>query len=295
MNRRHQFQRISRQAQPIEEVLLDIEGSELNNNIREVNNNNSEVNNNNTRQLNNSTVTPQVPTQIRPRELNASQPQVTNFLYKPLPIKKQREIDQQVLKIVREYHPFSVVEDIEFKKLVFLLNSNYKLPSRKTISSSLIPATYNETVEIVKKRLERAYAICLTMDGWTSRAQDSFFSVTAHYVVEEEKRTFLASDLLACSAYAERHTGENITKKMIEIFNEWGIYNKITVVVTDNAANMKAAVRGGGWRHWGCFAHSLNLVAQAGLKEIEPVLCKVKSIVRFFSKSSHAIQNLKLR
>ncbi|XP_036320771.1 uncharacterized protein LOC118735226 [Rhagoletis pomonella] len=151
MNRRHQFQRISRQAQPIEEVLLDIEGSELNNNIREVNNNNSEVNNNNTRQLNNSTVTPQVPAQIRPRALNASQPQVTNFLYKPLPIKKQREIDQQVLKmIVREYHPFSVVEDIEFKKLVFLLNSNYKLPSRKTISSSLIPATYNETVEIVK-------------------------------------------------------------------------------------------------------------------------------------------------
>ncbi|XP_036342336.1 anaphase-promoting complex subunit 3-like, partial [Rhagoletis pomonella] len=102
MNRRHQFQRISRQAQPVEEVLLDIEGSELNNNISEVNNNISEVNNNtsavnnhNPHQLNNSTVAPQVPAQIQPRALNASQPQVTNFLYKPLPIKKQREIDQQ--------------------------------------------------------------------------------------------------------------------------------------------------------------------------------------------------------
>ncbi|XP_036336147.1 zinc finger BED domain-containing protein 1-like [Rhagoletis pomonella] len=220
-------------------------------------------------------------------------PSVLQFLNKPLTIKKQAEIDAQVVAmIVREYHPFSVVEDAEFKKLVNLLNPSYKPPTRKTISSSLIPAIYRETVEKVKQRLTRAYAVCLTMDGWTSRAQDGFISVTAHYIAEENNRLCLASDLLTCTYYSERHTGDNITNKLREILEEWDLSIKVTAIVTDNAANMKAAVRGGGWRHWGCFAHTLNLVAQSGLKEIQISLDKVKAIVRLFRKSSYAKSQL---
>ncbi|XP_017461846.1 PREDICTED: zinc finger BED domain-containing protein 6-like [Rhagoletis zephyria] len=165
--------------------------------------------------------------------------------------------------VVKEYQPFSIVEDPEFKRFINMLNPNYKLPTRKTLSTSLIPAAYKETLEAVKNRVSKAFAICLTVDGWTSRVHDSFYSVTAHYISESSERTFLASDLITCVSYADRHTGENIKNKLREICDEWGIANKIAVIVTDNAANMKAAVRDGGWRHWGCFAHTLNLIAQA--------------------------------
>ncbi|XP_017480664.1 PREDICTED: zinc finger BED domain-containing protein 1-like [Rhagoletis zephyria] len=170
-------------------------------------------------------------------------PSIAQYFSKPISAKKKHEIDHQlVTMIVREYHPFSVVEDAEFKKLVFMLNPSYKLPTRKTISSTLVPATYSETVEIVKQRLGRAYAVCLTVDGWTSRAQDSFISVTAHYIVEDNKCSFLASDLLSCVSYTERHTSDNITKKLTEILQEWDLGHKITVIATDNAANMKASL-----------------------------------------------------
>lgn len=147
--------------------------------------------------------------------------------------------------IVIEYHPFSIVEDIEFRKLIHLLNPNYIVPTRKTISNSLIPALYYKTFEIVKCRLKRAHAVCLTVDSWTSRAQDSFFSVTAHYIVEDTTRTFLASDLLTCTSYSDRHTSENIQNKLRQILHEWGLTSNVTAIVSDNAANMKAAIRGG--------------------------------------------------
>ncbi|XP_017486642.1 PREDICTED: zinc finger BED domain-containing protein 1-like [Rhagoletis zephyria] len=178
--------------------------------------------------------------------------------------------------IVREYHPFSVVEDPEFKTLVHMLNPSYKLPTRKTVSSSLMQAIYNETVMTVKARLSRAFAVCLTMDGWTSREQENFIGVTAHYIADDNNRMSLESDLLTCVSYAERHTADNITKKLQEVLLHWELTNKVTAVVTDNAANMKAAVRGGQWRHWGCFAHTLNFVAQSGLKEMQTILDKLK-------------------
>ncbi|XP_036346148.1 zinc finger BED domain-containing protein 1-like, partial [Rhagoletis pomonella] len=231
MNRRHPFQKIARQEHLETEVDTQAAATQVEAPQRAATQVESQ----------------QAATQRNtPRASYAPQGSVSQYLHKPLPVKKQQQIDDQVIKmIVREYHPFSIVEDVEFKKLVCLLNSNYKLPTRKTVSSSLIPAMYNVTMEVVKRRLERAYAICVTMDGWTSRAGDSFFSVTAHYIVEEDKKTFLASDLLACSSYLDRHTSENITKKINEIFCEWGVSNKICVIVSDNAANMKAAVRGG--------------------------------------------------
>lgn len=201
---------------------------------------------------------------------------ITNFFQRPLPISKQKEIDKQLIcMITKEYHPFSIVEDKEFKRLLYLLNPNYTVPTRKTVSQSLIPAFYNQTVDVVKNRLQRAFAVCLTTDGWTSRTNDSFYSVTAHYIVEEENNVFLSSDLLGCISYTERHTAENISNKLKETMDQWGLTNKIAAVVSDNAANMKAAIRIGGWRFWGCFAHLINLVAQSGIKEIKEVVDKI--------------------
>lgn len=67
--------------------------------------------------------------------------------------------------ITKEYHPFNLAEDPEFKKLIHLLCPSCQLPTRKTLTSSLIPAQYNMVREGVQRRLERAFAVCITIDG----------------------------------------------------------------------------------------------------------------------------------
>lgn len=53
-----------------------------------------------------------------------------------------------------------------------------------------------------------------------------------------------------------QHTADNICAQINRIAEEWGITDKILAVVTDNGANMVAAVWKGGWAHYPCFAHT---------------------------------------
>lgn len=80
---------------------------------------------------------------------------ITSFIdiVKPVPIRKSILIDEQLVKMIcKEFHPFSLVEDVEFQKFVNLLNPEYQLPSRKTVSNSLIPRVYEETKSNAKIR-----------------------------------------------------------------------------------------------------------------------------------------------
>lgn len=62
-----------------------------------------------------------------------------------------------------------------------------------------------------------------------------------------------------------QHTADNISLALKRITEEWGITDKVVVVVTDNGATMVAAVHKAGWRHHPCFAHTLNLVVKDSL------------------------------
>lgn len=56
--------------------------------------------------------------------------------------------------------------------------------------------------------------------------------------------------------------------------------------MTDNGANMVAAVHKAGWSHHPCFAHTLNLIVKDSLKtvpEVVKVLEKCSAIVSFLS------------
>ncbi|XP_050546155.1 zinc finger BED domain-containing protein 6-like [Daktulosphaira vitifoliae] len=216
---------------------------------------------------------------------NKHQTSIANFIQKPIPMSKSKIIDQQLVKmIVKEYHPFSIVEDVEFQKLIKMLCPSYIIPSRKTVTQSLMPQLFEVTVESVKDTLKNVAAVCLTTDGWTSRNNQSFISITAHFI-DPQDETLISSVLLGCNDFDEKHTGDNLAFFLSNIINEWNLSNKLTVVITDNAANIKAAIRKCNWRWLPCFAHSINLTVQTSLKCIELTITKVKNIVQYFKKN----------
>jgi len=204
---------------------------------------------------------------------------------------RQKEFDTQLIKmIVKEYHPFSIVDDAEFRKFVSMLCPGYRLPSRKTISNTLIPMHFNEAKQKVLENIKDAFALCITTDGWTSINNDSYVAVTAHWINADIK---LCSNLLDCVPFNQKHTAENLKNLLLSAFETWDIQHKICAVVTDNAANVTAAIREGGWRHIACFAHSVNLIAQASIKEIVESVEKVKRTVEYFKRSTHALARLR--
>lgn len=90
----------------------------------------------------------------------ALQANLNKYLARPVSLSKAKQLDKQLIKmIVKEYHPFSLVEDPEFREFVNILNPGYTIPSRKTASSSLLPKFYNEALETVKEQVSKAKTV----------------------------------------------------------------------------------------------------------------------------------------
>lgn len=202
----------------------------------------------------------------------------------------KQKIDNDLLRLfTHSFQPFALVEEEPFKKFASWI-PGYKLPSRKTVSSVMIPALHEKTKEAVKNGVRfDGEIICLTSDLWTSRANESYLAITGHYVTEDFK---IKSVLLYCGSFEDAHTSENIHTALAKMAEEWNIADKINFVVTDNAANITRAVRDMGWKHYGCYAHTLNLIIQDTLKILQPLLEKIKKIVRHFKTSSTALAKL---
>ncbi|KAL0861646.1 hypothetical protein ABMA27_009140 [Loxostege sticticalis] len=103
-------------------------------------------------------------------------------------------------------------------------------------------------------------------------------AVTGHFINKETLEFY--SILIQCAAVEGNHTGERIADELRVIFAEWAISDKVNFIVTDNAANMRAAARILEISHFGCFAHKLNLIVQTALADdaISQTIAKVRHI-----------------
>ena len=63
--------------------------------------------------------------------------------------------------------------------------------------------------------------------------------------------------------------------------------------MTDNAANIIAAVRLTGWNHFPCFAHTINLVIQDSMISVKGLQLRVKALVEYFHRSTVATDKFK--
>jgi len=170
------------------------------------------------------------------------------------------------------------------------LAPSYTLPSRETIANSLIPQLYESTVTEIKHKLKNIQAICLTTDAWTSINNQSFIALTVHYIDDNTK----SSILLGCHHFLERHTAVEMSSFLKDLVKKWNLDNLVTMVVSDNASNILAAIKLCKWRSLECFAHSINLVVDSGLgyKDVNSIILKVKAIVQYFKQSSQALIRL---
>lgn len=231
------------------------------------------------------------PVGLLPAKRSKPQSVLTAFVRRPLTDRKTQEIHNSLVKLlVKNYLPIQLVESEHFRLFVNNLNNSYQVPSRKTVSNTLIPQLYNMVQEKVRNTLDLVTSCCLTTDGWTSCTNTSFISVTAHYITTDN---LMKSSLLDCYEYSERHTAENLCSELQRIAREWNISNKIVAIASDNAANILAAIRLTGWKQVPCFAHTLNLIVQSSLETIAELQSKIKKIVEFFKRSTQASCKLK--
>ncbi|XP_060855262.1 E3 SUMO-protein ligase ZBED1-like [Metopolophium dirhodum] len=205
---------------------------------------------------------------------------------------RKKEIDKAlILMVCKDFQPFSIVEDTGFQNLVKILDPRYVLPSRPTLRDSLLKQNYEICKEKLFALLQNVCHVSLTCDLWSSRANESFLTVTCHFIDKDYK---MHCTVLSTNKMDINYTSENIATEINLIIKDWDIVSKVVTIVTDNASSMIKACQILKIRHLPCFAHTLNLVVQDSLKlkEVDHVIKKCKSLVTYFKSSNIATHKL---
>ncbi|XP_077063574.1 E3 SUMO-protein ligase ZBED1-like [Siphateles boraxobius] len=195
--------------------------------------------------------------------------------------------------ICKDMRPYSVVENEGFRYLLEVLEPRYNIPSRQHFSESYIPNLYTKVCDEVIQGLMSAERVAITSDGWTSCTTESYITVTCHFI---DNKWQMKNHVLQTRVLGDTHSGVNIGQVLRSACEEWGILDKAPALVTDNASNMiKAGEEAGLSPHIKCFAHTLNLTTQDGLKiaATERLLGRVRRIVSFFHRNAVATTVLK--
>ncbi|KAK0146146.1 hypothetical protein N1851_014558 [Merluccius polli] len=182
------------------------------------------------------------------------------------------------------------------------MDCKYTIVSRTSLTEKQIPYLVNKVKDDIIKALEAQASVALTTDLWSDRRIRSFLGVTAHIACEDKDSYSLKSFLLDCRCFTGKHCGEQIASEFDEIVEEYGISNKISFILTDNASNMKRAFKvrlpdseqpesdsddlddemmsedvedfeqpWSSGERLSCFAHSLQLVVSDGMKEVKAI------------------------
>lgn len=213
------------------------------------------------------------------------------YVNKKITADQKKRIDLDLLDLcVDGLHPFSLVEERSFKKFCHWI-PGYKLPTRKTLSNSLLDETYHRVDQQIKSQVfGEVQSICLTTDLWTSRTTECYIAVTGHYLTESlEFKTVL----LRCCNFSGNHTAVNIASELNAIMDQWGIASKVNFVVSDNASNIVKGIKEIlKLKHFGCFAHTLNLIVDDAIRPCKELIDKVKRVVAHYRKSTVSAERL---
>ena len=99
---------------------------------------------------------------------------------------KQECYDRSLLELLaKTYIPFNVVDSAEWKRFIDTLDKTVNQKTARTYSRQMSKFA-DEVLEKVKETVVKfcTASLALTTDLWTSRAHDSYISVTIHFVDE---------------------------------------------------------------------------------------------------------------
>lgn len=104
--------------------------------------------------------------------------------------------------------------------MLSVLEPRYQPPIRQKISHYLIPALSENQKYVLFAELQKAEAVSLKRGAWTSRATESFLTITCHYV---DKNWIMQSKVLQTENFHCSHTGENVGHELTNCLLNWGI------------------------------------------------------------------------
>ena len=196
------------------------------------------------------------------------------------PIYKQKEKEESILQwILLTTQPLSTVTNKAFIECMHHIDPQFIVPGERKIRM-MIAQSYSYNKDKLIQLLKTAKSVSLTTDLWSSRSKHGYLGLTATWI----NQNFEIMDvLLEISYFPAPHTAKAIADTIKKAIQKWKIENDIVSIVTDNGANMIAAIRELiPIKRLPCAAHTLQLAIRNGLKIVNTLIIRAKQLINFF-------------
>lgn len=131
----------------------------------------------------------------------------------------------------------------EFRGLLNYLNPEIDnwLPFSPHTIKEWTMRTFETQKLVIKQELQSALSkIHFTVDLWTSPNSLAILGAIAHYITESGQ---LQHSVLALQEVDGEHTGENMSKSVMDVIEDYSIASKVGYFVMDNATNNDTMMR----------------------------------------------------
>lgn len=167
----------------------------------------------------------------------------------------------------------------------------FKVPNRATIKRMVMGMTTSLRADLANV-ISKVKFLSITVDTWTSRANDSYLIVTGHWLTELfEKRNCT----LGVKHLTESHTGDYLSAMVMSVLTDLNFQGTVVSNTHDGASNITKGLSVNHGQSLQCSAHLLNLVVVnvfAGVPDLRDIQSRCRHITTFFNKSSHATAEL---
>ncbi|CAH0562808.1 unnamed protein product [Brassicogethes aeneus] len=211
-----------------------------------------------------------------------------NYVDKIVPKTEQKATELLSRAIFASGCPFRLVESKYWQEFFKFIRPAFTVPSRHHISGDLLEKEYESVKSTVEEKIASTDSVGIMCDGWSNIRNESIINFVVTTPTPLLYKTLVTGK--------QPHTSEYLANQINNVIEKIGS-QKVFGLVTDNAANMKAA-----WKilknmnantnlyMYGCFAHSLNLLFTdfRNLKTLKDFINEVVSIIKTI-KQSHIL------
>ena len=142
--------------------------------------------------------------------------------------------------VALSFRPLSTVDDVNFKNLILHLNPRVTIPSRRTLTDTLIPETIKKIdFQITEKSLDRVESVTISFDLWMSQGNEDTFDVYAHYLDDNLQPQHVHLALISCNDTV----GSALSKPLKQCLDRFKITPKVIAHVSDGGSNMRTCVQ----------------------------------------------------
>ena len=186
-----------------------------------------------------------------------------------------------------------MLDDASFKDMVHAIRASAHVPKKQDSVTTM--RTVKKAMMEKVARMMKGEHVCITSDGWTSCANDTYMSLTVTLITSAWKLVTLSVD---CSKSEGTTTGDALAAGIKAAVAKHGLAGKITAITTDCEPSMVKMGRlleeDDVCTHIGCCNHRLESTTSIVFNGpgVKKVMALARGVVTRYSTSSQAADRL---